>query len=146
MGTASSALPSSPSASQAAPPTAPPNFYAQAATAQSASPAAQPNSEDTAKFRKAIEKLVTIFDKMEKLKPNGISIEKKIKSVAQSLKDLRNEVFEGEEGEGADDMDLSSGKDGKADSATSAAAGNAAAGAAPPPPPAATGGVAGTGA
>jgi soluble cytochrome b562 len=140
MATASS-LPSSPLAGAQNPPTAPPNFYAQAASAQPASPAGQSgNSEDTTKFRTAIEKLVTIFDKIEKMKPNGIDISKKVKAVAQSLKDLKTEVFEGEEGEGADDTDLGSGKAG------GAATSNAATGAVPPPPPAATGGVAGTGA
>jgi soluble cytochrome b562 len=135
----SSSLPSSPAAGSQTPPVAPPNFYAQAASAQPTAPSQPGNPEDTTKFRTAIEKLVTIFDKIEKLKPNGIDISKKVKAVAQSLKDLKGEVFEGEEGEGGDgaDTDLGDGK---------AAAGNAATGAAPPPPPAMTGGVAGTGA
>ena len=127
---ATSPLPSSSAAMQSGSPTAPPNFYAQAATAQPAA-AGQPAAEDTKKFRTAMEKLLMIFDKMEKLKPNGIDVSKKIKSVADSLKDLRNEVFEGEEGEGGDGTDTDIGSS---------------AGASPPPPPAATGGVAGTGA
>ena len=135
----SSALPSSPSAASQSTPTAPPNFYAQAASAQPpASKQAAANSEDTQKFRTAIEKLVTIFDKIEKLKPNGVDISKKIKSVAQSLKDLKSEVFEGEEGSDSDaDTDLGDGKS----SGPSAAQTNAAS-----PPPAAPGGTAGTGA
>jgi soluble cytochrome b562 len=141
MATSSAALPSSPTAGGQTPLTAPPNFYAQAASAQPATPASPANSEDTTKFRTAIEKLVTIFDKIEKLKPNGVDISKKVKAVAQSLKDLKTEVFEGEEGEGAGDTDLGDGR-----AAGSAAAGNAATGASPPPPPASTGGVAGTGA
>ena len=80
-----SALPSSPAASQQGTPTAPPNFYAQAATAQPPAAAAKGNPEYTATFRKATEKLLTIFDKMEKLKPNGIAVDKKIKSMAQAL-------------------------------------------------------------
>ena len=136
MATSSAALPSSPTAGGQTPLTAPPNFYAQAASAQPATPASPANSEDTTKFRTAIEKLVTIFDKIEKLKPNGVDISKKVKAVAQSLKDLKTEVFEGEEGEGLDDTDLS----------TPVAAGNAAAGSSPPPSSASTGGVAGTGA
>lgn len=135
---ATSPLPTS-SAPSGAPPVAPPNFYAQAASAQPAAAPGQSGSpEDTQKFRTAIEKLVTIFDKIEKLKPNGVDISKKVKAVAQSLKDLRNEVFEGEEGEGGDDTSLSS--------PSPAAAGNAAAGASPPPPPAGSGGPPGTGA
>jgi 3-oxoacyl-ACP reductase-like protein len=123
---------------QSGSPTAPPNFYAQAATAQPVAAGQPAAAEDTKKFRTAMEKLLMIFDKMEKLKPNGIDVSKKIKSVADSLKDLRNEVFEGEESEGGDGTDT--------DIGSSAAAGNAAAGASPPPPLAATGGVAGTGA
>jgi soluble cytochrome b562 len=143
---ATSPLPSSSLAASQTTPTAPPNFYAQAATAQpAAAPGQQASAEDTAKFRKAIEKLLTIFDKMEKLKPNGISVEKKIKSVAQSLKDLRNEVFEGEEGEGGDeDTDLG---DGKAGAGAGAGAGTSQpVGAAASPPPVSPGGVPGTGA
>jgi hypothetical protein len=91
---ATSPLPSSSAGAS----TAPPNFYAQAATAQP--PAAAPaNNEDTTKFRNAIGKLLEIFDKIEKLKPNGTDISKDVKGVAQSLKDLREKVFEGDEGE-----------------------------------------------
>jgi hypothetical protein len=136
----SSALPSSPAASQPGTPAAPPNFYAQAASAQPAGAKPAASSEDTQKFRTAIEKLVTIFDKIEKLKPNGVDISKKIKSVAQSLKDLKSEVFEGEEGDGSDDTDLGDGKGGAAAGA-GADQTNAAS-----PPPVAPGGVAGTGA
>ena len=134
----SSALPSSPAAGSQTPPVAPPNFYAQAATAQPSAvkPAA---SEDTQKFRTAIEKLVTIFDKIEKLKPNGVDISKKVKSVAQSLKDLRNEVFEGEEGDADTDTDLGPG--GGAGGAGATGQTNAAS-----PPPVVPGGTAGTGA
>jgi soluble cytochrome b562 len=134
----SSVLPSSPAAGAQTPPVAPPNFYAQAATAQP-SAAAKPNSEDTTKFRTAIEKLVTIFDKIEKLKPNGVDISKKVKAVAQSLKDLKSEVFEGEEGDGADDTDLGPG--GGAGGAGATSQTDAAS-----PPPVAPGGAAGTGA
>jgi hypothetical protein len=135
----SSALPSSPAASQPGAPVAPPNFYAQAATAQPpASTASKGNPEDTATFRKATEKLLTIFDKMEKLKPNGIAVDKKIKSMAQALKDLRSEVFEGEEG---DDSDTDLGPGGGAGGAGATGQTNAAS-----PPPTAPGGVAGTGA
>ena len=134
----SSALPSSPSAAAQGNPVAPANFYAQAASAQSPSQVKPANSEDTAKFRTAIEKLVTIFDKIEKLKPNGVDISKKIKSVAQSLKDLKSEVFEGEEGSDSDaDTDLGDGKT----AGPSAGQANAAS-----PPPVAPGGTAGTGA
>lgn len=139
----SSALPSSPSAAAQGNPQAPPNFYAQAATAQPAASAKPANSEDTTKFRTAVDKLVTIFDKMEKLKPNGVSVEKKIKAIAQSLKDLKSEVFEGEEGDGSSDTDIG---DGKTAGAGAAGAGGADQTNATSPPPVAPGGVAGTGA
>lgn len=140
---ATSPLPSSPAASSQTPATAPPNFYAQAATAQPApAPGQAAGAEDAAKFRRAVEKLLDIFDKMEKLKPNGIDISKKLKPVAQSLKDLKNEVFEGEEGEEGADTD--SGPVASAGGGTGAGAG-AGAGAASPPP-AMPGGAPGTGA
>lgn len=135
----SSALPSSPPPSSQTPTPAPPNFYAQAATAQPAQPDQQ-SAQDTATFKTAIGKLLTIFGKIEKLKPNGINIEKKIKAVADSLRELQNEVTEGEEGEGESDTDLGAG------GGTGGAAGKTAAVASPPPSPAAVGGVAGTGA
>ena len=136
----SSSLPSSPAA-QSSSQTAPPNFYAQAATAQPPAASAKPDtSEDTKKFRAAIEKLAGvegILTKMEKLKPNGKNIEKKIKAIAQSFKDLSSEVLQGEEGDGDSDTDLDS------STAPGAAAGS---GGAASPPPASPGGVAGTGA
>lgn len=135
----SSSLPSSPAAASNATPVAPPNFYAQAASAQPPAKPTPDNSEDTKKFRTAIEKLAGvegIFTKMEKLKPNGKNIEKKVKAIAQSLKDLSTEVMEGSEGEDGGDQDTDLG-DGK----TAAGQTNAAS-----PPPVAPGGAAGTGA
>lgn len=101
---ATSVLPSPASAAQPAapgtPPSAPPNFYAQAASAHP--PVAQPDySEQNRQFKSAVEKLLTIFDKMEKMTPNGQKIDKDIRGMAQALKSTRDRVFEGEEGAGA---------------------------------------------
>lgn len=136
---ATSPLPSSPSAASSATQTAPPNFYAQAASAQPTAAVSKPNTEDTAKFKTIMPKLLDFFDKLEKLKPNGVDISKKIKAVAQSLKDLKSEVFEGDEGDDSADTDLGPG--GGAGGAGATGQTNAAS-----PPPTTPGGVAGTGA
>ncbi len=102
---ATNALPSAPSASAAANPAAPPNFYAQAASAQQNPPAAKPSphAEDTAKFKAALPKLLMIFDKLETLKPNGMDISKEVKAMAQTLKDTRMKVFEGQDADEGDE-------------------------------------------
>jgi len=106
---------------------APPNFYAQAASAQPpAQPAKPDHTEDNQKFRRAVEKLLTVFSQMEKLKPQGKDISKQLKAMAQSLKDTQSEVFEGMDGAGDEDLDLE-----KKPQAQSAAGGGAAGPAAP---------------
>lgn len=110
------------------PSSAPPNFYAQAASAQPPSQSAKPDhTEDNSKFRRAVEKLLTVFSQMEKLKPNGQDISKDLKSMATALKDTQSKVFEGMDGAGDEDLDL----EGKPKQAT-AAAGGGPAGPAPP--------------
>jgi hypothetical protein len=81
---------------------APPNFYAQAAQGQSATPAKPDYRAQNDQFNAAVTKLLAIFDKLEKLTPNGQKIDKDIRSLADSLKATRDKVMEGADGEGAD--------------------------------------------
>jgi len=116
-------------------PSAPPNFYAQAASGQGGQPspmspgatppAAAAHAEDSAKFRRAVEKLLVVFSQMEKLKPNGQDISKELKAMAQTLKDTQSKVFEGAEGEGMD-LNIDTAGGGAAAGGSTAAAGPAA--------------------
>lgn len=136
MATTSSPIPSTvPSRGPGSSPTAsaPPNFYAQAATAHHAAPVPDYTAQNQ-QFKSAVEKLLSIFDKMEKLTPNGLKINKDIKAMADSLKATRDRVFEGEEGEkegeGQTGAEEANGTAGGTQAAQSAAAS--------PPPPTAT--------
>jgi hypothetical protein len=124
-------------ASPGGPTSAPPNFYAQAAQGQS-DPAAKPDhSEENQKFRSITEKLLSVFSRMEKMRPNGKDISKQVKAMAQTLKDTQSEVFEG--ADGMEDDLTAAGAGGKGAAGVTGGAG-AAAGAAGPtaaaaPPP-----------
>lgn len=101
MATPSSPIPSAVSAGgppSSATASAPPNFYAQAAMAHNAAPVPDYTAQNQ-QFKSAVQKLLAIFDKMEKLTPNGLKIDKDIKAMADSLRATRDRVFEGEEGE-----------------------------------------------
>lgn len=65
--------------------------------AKPATPAPKPHAEETEKFRAAIPKLLVIFDKLEKLKPNGKDISKGVKAMADTLKEIRINVFSDED-------------------------------------------------
>ena len=80
---------------------APPNFYEQAAQAPQGAPAKQDFTQANTEFQNAVTKLLSIFDKLEKMKPNGMDISKNIKAMAQTLKDTQSMVFEGSETEEA---------------------------------------------
>lgn len=86
------------SSGKAAP--APPNFYEQAASAP-ASPQKPDYTQQNTEFQNVVTKLLSIFDKLEKMTPNGQDISKNIKAMAQTLKDTRDKVFEGNETEDA---------------------------------------------
>lgn len=109
---------------------APPNFYAQAASAQQGQSAPPDYSKDNQTFRSAVQKLLTIYDKLEKLTPNGQKIDKDIKAMATTLKATRDRVFEGDEGEDEDQPATSTDSSGTGGD-TKAAAGSAQTPAAP---------------
>lgn len=75
---------------------APPNFYEQAAKAP-AGPQKQDFTQQNTEFQNAVTKLLSIFDKMEKMTPNGKDISKKIKAAAEAIKSARDDAFEGTE-------------------------------------------------
>lgn len=113
---AAGATPSDPRTAAAAPP----NFYAQAASAQ---PAPKPDySIDNQKFRLAIDKLMKAFDYLEKLRPNGQDIAPEVKAMAQSLKVAEKKAFGG--GDEPDmDVEGAGGEGGQAGGQAGAAAG-----------------------
>lgn len=84
-------------------PSTPPNFYAQAAMGQQSAPSTPDYSQQNSQFRNAVTKLLTIFDKLEKLTPNGEKIEKDVKAMADTLKACRDRVLQGDEGEDEDE-------------------------------------------
>lgn len=110
MASPSGLVPSSSSSSSSASgagtvPQVPPNFYAQAASAQ---PSAKPDhSADNQKFRMAVDKLTKAFAFLTNLHPNGQDISKEIKSMAQALQEAEKKAFGGPDGE--PDMDISDG-------------------------------------
>lgn len=88
---ATSSLPS-------ATPSTPPNFYEQAAKMSPAQPKGKSADADT-EFLNATTKLLSIFGKMEKMKPNGQDISKDMQAMSQMLKDTIKRVMKGEAGE-----------------------------------------------
>lgn len=115
------------------PQSAPPNFYSQAgqmAAGQSA-PAAKSKAkgegpDDKQQFLQMITKLLSVFTKMEKMKPNGKDISKFTKAMAKTAEDCLTAVS-GDSGDGSDATTAAgTGADATGD-ATGAAA------AAPPP-------------
>jgi hypothetical protein len=89
-----------PDGSGGQPGAAPPNFYEQAAKAP-AGPQKQDFTQQNTEFQNAVTKLLSIFDKMEKMTPNGKDISKKIKAAAEVIKSARDDAFEGTETEDA---------------------------------------------
>lgn len=100
------------------PQSAPPNFYSQAGSQQGGSQAGGPGgssagpgtpgsgadpNEEHSQFVTNMGKLLTVMNKMEKIKPNGVDISKYMKAASQVLKDCMEQVSTG----GADTPDAS---------------------------------------
>lgn len=105
MATSSGLVPSSSSSASGAGTSqqAPPNFYAQAASAQ---PSPKPDhSADNQKFRMAVDKLTKAFTFLANLHPNGQDITKEIKAMAQALQEAEKKAFGGPDGEPDMEMD-----------------------------------------
>lgn len=79
---------------------APPNFYEQAAKAPAGAQKPDYTQQNT-EFQNAVTKLLSIFDKLEKMTPNGKDISKNIKAAADAVKSARDMAFEGTETEDA---------------------------------------------
>ena len=121
------------------PQSAPPNFYAQAgqmAAGQAGAGAKKPTKDPDHEFLDTVTKLLTVFSKMEKMKPGGKDISKFTKAMADTAKDCLKFVSS-DAGDGGDQGSAA----GAAGDATGDAGGG---GAAAPPTPADTGATSGS--
>ena len=108
MATSSGLVPSSSASGAGTSQQAPPNFYAQAASAQ---PSPKPDhSADNQKFRMAVDKLTKAFTFLANLHPNGQDITKEIKAMAQALQEAEKKAFGGPDGEPDMEMDEGAGQ------------------------------------
>jgi hypothetical protein len=81
-------------------PDTPPNFYSQAAKMSGGgAPASKPAPEDSKNFLDATAKLLPIFDKLAKLKPNGKDISKYIKAASLAIQKAKEFALDGDNGD-----------------------------------------------